>query len=131
MQGKGSSELVTALQTWQALRVRETNPHEDSRWEAFVIDHPSGSVYHHPAWLAVLEREYGQKGEYLVCEDSNDNVHGILPLLRTKGLPFALKKSTSGRRLSSLPRTPMAGPLAVDSQASVALLQEAVRRASK
>ena len=112
------------------LRVSETSPWKDPRWQTFVDGHPNGSIYHHPAWLEVLEREYQQKGTYLICEDSNNEVLAILPLLSTRGFPFGLGRNVAGRRLSSLPRTPVAGPLSRDSGATSALLREAVRLVS-
>lgn len=112
------------------LRVVETNPQTDPRWESFVAHHPNGSVYHHPAWLQALEREYKHKGMYLLCEDFTGQVLGILPMHYTRGLPFSTGNPLIGRRLSSLPRTPLAGPLSVDSRATVALLRAAVHRAS-
>jgi len=115
----------------ERLRVIETNPRTDPRWESFVIQHPSGSIYHHPAWLEALEREYNQKGVHLACEDGFGQVLAILPLLYTRGLPFSIGGPITARRLSSLPRTPMAGPLSVDPRATVALLQEAVQRVTQ
>lgn len=52
------------------LRVIETNPQTDPRWESFVAGHPNGSIYHHPLWLEALEREYGRKALYLNCVDA-------------------------------------------------------------
>src|SRR5271165_2891744 len=114
-----------------SLRVVETNPRTDSRWESFVVDHPNGSIYHHPAWLEALEREYGQQGVYFVCENAAGQVLAILPTLYTRGLPFNFGGPLTGRRLSSLPRTPVAGPLSIDSRATVAIVEAAVRRASR
>ena len=95
-----------------------------------MVEHPNGSIYHHPAWLQALEREYGQKGIYLICEDTSGQVLAILPMLYTRGLPFGASRPLTGRRLASLPRTPLAGPLSVDSQATIALLREAMQRVS-
>jgi CelD/BcsL family acetyltransferase involved in cellulose biosynthesis len=96
-----------------------------------VTEHPDGSIYHHPAWLEALEREYGQKGVYLVCEDDFGKILAIMPMQYTRGLPFSFGRPLTGRRLSSLPRTPLAGPLSVDSRATVALLKEAIHRVSE
>jgi len=111
----------------QKIRVVETNPWSDPRWEAFVNQHPNGSIYHHPAWLSALHREYGQEGVFLICEDADKQILAILPLLYTKGLPFGFGKRLTGRRLSSLPRTPVAGPLSTDTRATVALVEAAVQ----
>jgi hypothetical protein len=98
---------------------------QDRRWEAFVRDHPDGLIYHHPAWLHVLETEYGQETLCLACVDAAGAFHGILPLAWTKGLPVGSTVRT-GRRLSSLPRTPVAGPLSAHDRATTALVAAAI-----
>jgi CelD/BcsL family acetyltransferase involved in cellulose biosynthesis len=106
------------------LRVIEVDA-QDRRWEAFVRDHPGGLIYHHPAWLHVLETEYGQETVCLACEDGAGAFHGILPLAWTKGFPIGSTVRT-GRRLSSLPRTPVAGPLSAHDPATTALVAAAI-----
>jgi len=110
------------------LHVIETDPQTDPRWESFVESHPDSSIYHHPAWLAVLQREYKQQGAYFACEDSSGKLLAILPMLYTRGLPMGLGGPLSGRRLASLPRTPIAGPLFKDENAGAALIQAAVQK---
>lgn len=129
---KGATDLLQMLEmSTGRLRVSETDPHTDARWASFVTGHPNGSIYHHPAWLAALEKEYGQKGVYLQCVDAAGQVRAILPLHYTQGLPFKLGGALTGPRLASLPRTPIAGPLSVDKHATTALLAEAVRRVTQ
>lgn len=113
------------------LKVREISPHGDPRWESFVLEHPGATIYHHPAWLATLEREYRQSCIYLACEDTAGVLHGIFPMMLTNGIPFVGQHPIMGRRLSSLPRTPLAGPLTCRVSATQLLLKEAVRRVSK
>ena len=50
-------------------------------------------------------------------------MRGVLPLFYIQGL-------LTGHRFSSLPRTPIAGPLACDEQAATVLLRAAVERTS-
>jgi hypothetical protein len=64
-------------------------------------------VDRNPGWLRALEGEYGQRAVRLACIDAG-RVVGILPLMHTRGLPFNREGAVSGRRLSSLPRTPIA-----------------------
>ena len=109
-----------------ALRVRELDPRTDRRWQEFVAGHPEGLIYHHPAWLQVLEHEYGDNLIALACEDGAGNIHGLLPLCRTRGVPLRLGGALAGRRLSSLPRTPIGGPLASSAEAAAALVDAAV-----
>ena len=109
--------------------VVEIDPWKDPRWEAFVLGHPDATIYHHPAWLMVLEREYRQRSLFLACEDPGGKLQGVFPLLYTRGLPFS-RGPLTGPRLSSLPRTPLAGPLALGRAALSALVREAQGRAS-
>jgi hypothetical protein len=110
------------------LNVFNVDPHSDSRWQEFVLAHPEGTVYHHPKWIRVVEQEYGQRSEHLACTDKSGNFLAIMPMLYTRGLPFGLGGSTAGKRLSSLPRTPLAGPLSCDRDATAALLRAAVAK---
>jgi CelD/BcsL family acetyltransferase involved in cellulose biosynthesis len=54
-------------------------------------------------------------------------VRGILPLAATRGLPF-MPAAIAGKRVCSLPRTPVAGPLADDDDAAAALVAAAIAR---
>ncbi len=98
----------------------------DPRWEAFVSGHPQATIYHHPGWMAALEAEYGRRCIALACEEPGGQLRGILPLMTTAGLPWGLGGPRTRRRLSSLPRTPLAGPLAIDHEAERALLSAAI-----
>jgi hypothetical protein len=110
------------------LRVIETDPQMDTRWTEFVLSHPEGSVYHHPAWLQALSKEYQQKTLCLACESEDGRLLATLPMMYTRGLPFNIGGPLTGRRLSSLPRTPLAGPLSSDDRATAAILRAAVAR---
>jgi hypothetical protein len=101
----------------------------DHRWGPFVADHPKGLIYHHPAWLEVLGREYGQSFTTLASVDQDGGLRGLLPLCSTRGLPLRLGGARTGPRLSSLPRTPIAGPLAHDMASARALVEAALERA--
>lgn len=108
------------------LRVVETNPLADPLWDAFVLAHPDATVYHHSGWLCALQEEYRQPAVHLACETPSGTRVGILPLIRTRGIPFNVGRQVTGRRLSSLPRTPLGGPLSLHSEATKLLLRAAV-----
>lgn len=112
------------------VRVVEIDYRTDRRWEDFLASHPNALFYHHPVWLQALEAEYGQPCIGLACENAAGAILGVLPLSYTRGLPFRLGEHETGRRLSSLPRTPIAGPVATSGEVAAALIQEALRRAS-
>ncbi len=113
------------------LQVCEIDFHHDPRWESFVINHPQGTIYHHPAWLLALEQEYGNHVIGLACVDSPGKLHGVLPLMQTRGLPFNWGAQVVGRRLCSLPRTPVAGPLSLHDEATRLLLARAADHARR
>jgi hypothetical protein len=115
---------------YEDLSVVRVDPRFDPRWERFVAAHPQGTIYHHPAWLEVLTIEYARPSLCLACLDADGHYAGVLPLVQTRGLPFAAGGRT-GRRLASLPRTPMAGPLTRDDRAAAALLTAAVGRVAR
>jgi hypothetical protein len=91
---------------------------QDPRVEDYVAAHSEALLYHHPAWLRVLERSYGCEPLLLACEGTK-RLRGILPLVRSRGI-------VTGRRVSSLAHTPVCGPLADSSEAAAALMASAV-----
>lgn len=110
-------------------RVNEIDPRSDPRWDEFVAEHPDGHVYQHSAWLRCLAAEYGSPLIGLCTEGPDGRLTGVLPLVATRGVPLLRRSAIVGARLSSLPRTPLAGPLALNRDATVALLEAAVARA--
>ncbi len=113
--------------TQYPLRVLEADFRKDPRWVDFLSSHPDGLIYHHPGWLAGLEAEYGLRCTALACEGLDGRFEAILPLLSTRGIPLRLSRHSLKRRLSSLPRTPLAGPLAKNDAAMRAVLEKAIQ----
>lgn len=113
------------------VRVIECEPLTDPRWLSFVLQHPERTIYHHPAWIRVLEDEFAQAGEHLACQTSDGQLVAVLPMLRTKGMPFNFGGHYGSRRLASLPRTPIAGPLSNHEAFTAMLLREAIARTSR
>jgi Acetyltransferase (GNAT) domain len=91
---------------------------------------PGATSFHHSGWLAALERESGQQPLRLACEEPDGTVSGVLPLMMTRGLPFGIGGASAGRRLSSLPRTPVAGPLGTSREVLGVLTGAALDRAA-
>jgi len=104
-----------------SLRVVELDPQTDPRWETLMNRLPTSVIYQHPTWLGVLQETYGYKSMHLACEDASGQLRGILPLFYRRGL-------RTGRLCTSLFDSPIAGPLAYDDQARVALIQAAIER---
>jgi Acetyltransferase (GNAT) domain len=112
------------------MRVVDVDFRTDHRWDEFVCGCPDALVFHHSTWLRTLEREYRSSFLTLACEDGEGRIQGVLPLAYTRGLPFGLGDPGMRRRLSSLPRTPLAGPIATSQTALAALARAAVEHTS-
>ena len=98
----------------------------EMKWDKFVASHPEGQIYFTNDWLKITQKESESKMFRLMCLNESDEIVGILPLLTTKGFPFGLGGVPGSKRLSSLPRTPMGGPLVSDEAASEKLLSKAI-----
>jgi CelD/BcsL family acetyltransferase involved in cellulose biosynthesis len=102
--------------------VVELVPADATRWAAFAADRPEALVYHHPAWLDALAAAQGYEPLVLGHEDKTGSLDGVLPLMRRRGL-------FTGRRLVSLPHTPVAGPLAPSPAVAAELVVAALAHA--
>ncbi|MDQ3766845.1 MAG: peptidoglycan bridge formation glycyltransferase FemA/FemB family protein [Actinomycetota bacterium] len=109
----GVSDIVSS--------VIEIDPQQDVRWKDFVNAHPDGLVYQLPSWLRCIERAFPYEPSALAYEDERGSLLGILPLFHQRGL-------LTGSCFSSLPHTPVAGPLAYDPEVRAALVAAALRR---
>jgi hypothetical protein len=112
-------------------RVVELDLETDGRYNAFVASHPKATVFHNPGWLNSLQAEYETGAIVLGCENSDHHLEGVMPLLRTRGMPFNIGAQQTRRRLSSLPRTPLAGPLFTSEESVRLLLKAAADRADR
>ena len=104
---------------------------EDQRWGTFVESRSEASVFQYPAWTRALMDEYGCESSSLACEDELGNIQGILPLMRTRGIPVKIGPHVLDRRIASLPRTPFAGPIGASVEATKRLLAAVVADAEQ
>jgi CelD/BcsL family acetyltransferase involved in cellulose biosynthesis len=79
------------------------DPASDPRWLDFVLTHPSASIFHHPAWLALLRDQYGFS-VFATCMLREGNVIAGIPLCEVRG-------PLGGRRWICLPFSDRCGPL--------------------
>lgn len=61
--------------------------HELARIDAFVRDHPDGTIFHRPQWSRAVERGCGQRAHYLIAERGKTLV-GCLPLTEVRSRLF-------------------------------------------
>ena len=128
--GSDSQLMDSCRPRLEGLRVIEVNL-DDPRLAPFVDAHPSSTVYHHPAWLRTLNAEYARGIMVLGCEDRDARLLGMFSLMYTRGFRVPLGGGHAKARLSSLPRTPIAGPLCVSQEASRFLVSAAIGRVSQ
>ena len=114
----------------QLLTVKEANTGIDEKWIEFISNNSQATIYHHPLWLKIIEKETGQRVLKLICTDKNENIQGLFPLQYTKGFPFGLGGIPGTRRLASLPRTPVGGPLTLNGNVTNLLIQRVTDIAS-
>ena len=98
----------------------------NSKWDEYVKNHTDGTIYHTSSWLTIIEMETGRNILKLASIDSSNDINGIFPLQYTTGFPFGAGGIPGAKRLSSLPRTPIGGPLTSNSAVTQALIERAV-----
>jgi hypothetical protein len=115
----------------QKYRISEASHRVDQEWCDFISGRSNATLYHHPSWLKVLENETRQEVMRLICRDEDERLVGVFPLQYTKGFPLGLGGFLAGKRLSSLPRTPVGGPIAINSIIEEMLIKRAIEVAGK
>ena len=83
----------------------------DNQWLSYISEHNNAVIYHHPLWLKALELETKNPVLRIVCKDPQGKITGVLPLQYTRGMPLNARGLVTSPRISSLPRTPIAGVL--------------------
>ena len=86
-------------------------------WDAYVLAHPTGTVFHNLAWSQAVEVAYGHQPLHLVAWHGG-RVSGVLPL-------FLVKSLLVGRVLVSVPYATYGGILADSQEVAAALLTSA------
>jgi SAM-dependent methyltransferase len=97
-------------------------PAAEGAWRDLLADRSEALVFHHPAWLRALCSAQGYEPLVLGHHDATGALDGVLPLVARRGW-------ITGRRLVSLPHTPVAGPIAANRETAVALFSAALEHA--
>lgn len=104
-------------------RLAVTDSDEAKRWDAFVFHCPEATFFHRSGWQKIMADVFHHHTYYLFAEKAGVIV-GILPLAHVRSVLF-------GNALVSLPFTVYAGIAASDTEALMALEQEAVELARR
>ncbi|MEO1080734.1 MAG: GNAT family N-acetyltransferase [Pseudomonadota bacterium] len=78
----GSSDGTTA-------RVRLASQADAAAWDSYVSTHPLATAYHRWAYKTALEASYGLKTLYVMAEDEDGVIKGVLPAARMRSLKGA------------------------------------------
>ena len=85
-------------------RVYTLDPLRDGRWDAFVGQHPRGSVFHTSGWLEALRRTYGYEPFAVTTTEPGRELRNGMVLCRVRSW-------LTGSRLVSLPFSDHCEPL--------------------
>jgi hypothetical protein len=96
------------------------NPLQDSRWPAFLHNHPAASVFHTPGWLEALRRTYDYEPTVFTTASPGEELQNGIVFCR-------LKDWLRGCRMVSVPFSDHCQPL-VDSEQHLQLLFGALRQ---
>lgn len=130
MSGPHGPWTTTSDQASAGTRIVEIDYEDDPRYKRFLASQSHALIFHHPGWLNALAAESRTKCVVLACENAAGELLAILPLMYTRGLPFNIGAQQTGRRLTSLPRTPDAGLVSSDDDATAMLLRFSLAKAS-
>jgi serine/alanine adding enzyme len=100
--------------------IRHASPKDCQIIGRYIEQSASSSIYHHYAWGAVIAKSFGHKSYYLICEDNNGSLGGILPMVHLKSLFF-------GNFLVSMPYFNYGGVCADNEENRDHLIGEAIK----
>lgn len=98
--------------------IRIATDDDGAKWDHFVSHHSKASPYHRFAWKTSIQNSYSHKCYYLIAEDKDGNIVGILP-------SALIKPPLTSGQLCSLPFCDRGESLTVDSKVEQALMIKA------
>jgi serine/alanine adding enzyme len=104
------------------ITVREITDDERTLWDAYVETHPGASLYHNYRWRDVIVHSFGHASSYLIAQNADETICGVLPLIRLRSQLF-------GDFAASMPFFNYGGPLTDNDEAAIALLEMAASHA--
>jgi len=57
-------------------------------WNRYVESNPAASIYHRAEWKELIEKTFGHAGFYFAARNSDDEIIGLLPLIRLNSSLF-------------------------------------------
>jgi len=98
--------------------IRLASDNDEGKWNDFTSQHPQVSPYHHFGWKKTIEKAYGHQCYYLIAENTDGEIIGVLPTVSITP-PFL-----SGK-LCALPFCDLGASLAIDESVEELLINKA------
>jgi len=70
------------------MMIRLANPNDRPMIDRYIEQSVTSSLYHNYAWGEVIQKSFGHKSYYLIYDNENGSLGGILPLVHLKSLVF-------------------------------------------
>ena len=106
------------------MRVRTSDIKDSDRIDIYLNSSDQSSLYHNHLWGEVIWKSFNQKSYYLLCEDEDGSIQGVLPLVHLKSLLF-------GNILASMPYFNYGGIITKKEAPRDLLIHEAIRIAKE
>ncbi len=106
------------------MEVRSFHDTDAVRWDEFVKSSPTGNCYQLAGWKKVIEESFGHKTFYMLCQNGDGRITGIVPIVHLKSWLF-------GSFMVSLPYFNYGGICAEDEESYELLLKEATALAGR
>jgi FemAB-related protein (PEP-CTERM system-associated) len=99
------------------MNIKTAKNSDNHVWDTYVLNHPSGTVFHLTAWKKVIEKSFGHRSRYLIAEE-NGKICGIFPMFEMKSILF-------GHYYISIPFAEVGGALADTLEIEIKLINQA------
>ena len=106
------------------MHIRLATDSDEKNWNIFTSQHPQASPYHNFSWKKSIEKSYGHACYYLIAENTNQEIVGVLPTVSIK-LPLI------HGNLCALPFCDLGASLTIDSNIEKQLINYARNLASQ
>jgi len=106
------------------MRIGICKNEDAERWDCFVASTAQANCYHQIKWKRLIEESFGLRTIYLLTEDNEHRITGILPLVHLRSVVF-------GNFMVSMPYFNYGGVCATDEASRSLLLEEATRIAKR
>jgi len=70
------------------MKTRIARPEDRREISDFILRTKTSNLYHDYAWMIIIEETFHQKCFYLICENSEKKISGVLPLVQLNSFIF-------------------------------------------